>query len=81
MNKSYGRGASGTFATPLFGRGASGTFATPLLGRGASGTFATPLRFDTFEMAMFVATTIATVIRSERKRLAVVDMILPLKKM
>jgi hypothetical protein len=67
----FGRGASGIFATPLFGRGASGMLATPLFGRGASGIFATPLAY---EIAMLVATINASVTSSERKRFVVVDM-------
>ena len=69
----FGRGESGMFATPLFGRGESGMLATPLFGRGESGMLATPLLPATFEIAMFVAATIANVTTSDRKRLAVVD--------
>lgn len=71
-----GRGESGMLVTTLLGRGESGMFVTTLLGRGESGMFVTTLFVvQTFEIAMFVTTTIASVIASERKRFAVVDIV------
>ena len=66
--KSYGLGASGMIATPLFGRGASGMIATPLFGRGASGMIATPLfgRGASGMIATPLANEIARFATSER---------------
>lgn len=70
----FGRGASGITGIPLFGRGASGMTGMPLFGRGASGITGMPLAK---EIAISVAAIAMTVITSERKRFAVLDIANP----
>jgi hypothetical protein len=74
----FGRGASGNIAIPLLGLGASGSIAIPLFGRGASGSIAIPLRLPPAnDIAKFVAAIAKTVNNKERNRLFRVDIANP----
>lgn len=62
--------------TPDFGLGPSGMIVTPDFGLGPSGIIDTPLFWlPANEIAMLAAATATTVMASERKRLAVRDIL------
>ena len=71
-----GRGASGRTGTIVSGLGASGSTGTIVSGRGASGKTGTIVpNFNADPIAALVTTTRTRVMRSDRTRLEVEDMV------